>query len=180
MCPVTNTKLDPSQIRKPSRIILNILGGLMIKCTNRAEGCLWTGKYESIDTHVKTCAFRPREQLCEMLDKKTNELEGVKRKYAELKVRCKLLQEENMALNSANESLQRQVKVYDAFVKNHHDEYDEEEVAETEASLRASSSSRKGKATGVSTGRSDRESDLQVINRLRLLEDRIDSKTKGL
>lgn len=168
MCPVTNTKLDPSHIKKPSRIILNILGGLTMKCSNLAEGCPWTGKYDSLPSHLKLCSFRPRVELCQMLEKKSNELDEVKRKYAELKVRYRVLEDDNATLKAANETLLRQVKVYDAFVK--HKQEEDEHIDHT----RSAATSRKA---AFDRGSSSKESDLQVINRLRLLEEKIEENS---
>lgn len=173
-CPVTNRKLDPAEIRKPSRIIMNILGGLMIKCNNRAEGCLWTGRYDTINDHLKTCAHRPREQLIELLNKKSIELEVYRKKYAELKVHCRALEDESIELRSTIESLQRQVKVYGAFVER------QQEDEELDVGVNSLKTTGRGlnRATGTVTSSSSKESDLQVINRLRLLEDKIAENSK--
>lgn len=180
MCPVTNTKLDPSQIRKPSRVIVNILGALQIKCSNHSEGCTWIGKLEGISEHIKSCIFRPREQLCEMLEKKSIELEVVKKKYSALKVHCRDLEEENACLIAANETLQRQVKVYDAFIKNKQDEGKDPKEAFASSASRKDRSSSERAAHQPQHSTSSRESDLQVINRLRLLEEKIaESSRKG-
>lgn len=164
MCPVTNTKLNPSEIKKPSRIISNILGGLQIKCSNRSEGCTWSGKYDTLENHMRVCQYRPREQLRELLEKKTSELESIQRRYSELKGRCKALEDDNLSLTATNESLKRQLKVYDAFIRSHHGDEEGSSELGTSTSL---------KTTGQGSVRSDRESDLQVINRLRLLEEKI-------
>lgn len=177
ICPLSNTKLNPAEIKKPSRIIMNILGGLIMKCSNRSEGCAWTGRYEFLQDHLKCCAHRPRAQLCELLELKSAELDDVKKKYSELKARCRYLEDDNAMLKSSNEALQRQIKVYDAFVKSGEENEVEADFAPVPKLVRKLKSD---EDLGLSRCRgTERQSDLQVINRLRLLEEKIaDSSQK--
>eukprot|EP01038_Epipyxis_sp_PR26KG_P013662 gene13662-18334_t len=58
LCPVTHTLLDPKCIRKPGRIILNMLAELEMFCPNRNLGCVWTGSKDNRDRHYEDeCKF---------------------------------------------------------------------------------------------------------------------------
>lgn len=56
VCPVTKTNLNPDDIKKPGRIITNLLGELERYCPNRSAGCEWQGKNYSIEAHVQFCS----------------------------------------------------------------------------------------------------------------------------
>ena len=158
-CTVTNTPLDPKQIKKPSRIIMNILGGLTSKCSNRGEGCTWTGKLEQLHNHLVECQFRPRNLLRNELEAKTKELSESKQLVRELRKKVAALEQENAVLRENTAILERQLKVYDAFVK------DERVPMRREPSADSSSPGS--------------ESDLQKINRLRLLESKLPGGTSS-
>lgn len=158
MCPVTNTRIDPTQIRKPSRIVMNILGGLVIKCSNRTDGCAWTGKYEILSAHLAQCEFKPRKLFISELEEKTKELAEAKALIKTLKSRVSELESSNTTLQERNIILERQLKVYDAFVKD-----------ESNSTINA----RDRQPTQERESKSSYESDLQRINRLRLLESKI-------
>ena len=44
ICPVTKERLNPSDIKSPGRIIVNMLGNLQRYCPNKEHGCEWRGE----------------------------------------------------------------------------------------------------------------------------------------
>lgn len=123
MCPVTKTVLDPAQIRKPSRIILNMLAELEVRCSFYEEGCKWTGPQDLLQNHVDCCEFRPSKIVMK-------ELQETKQRAMDLESKIERLMQDNSCLADRlselieeNEDLrhrvveyQHQVRVYEAFV----------------------------------------------------------------
>jgi len=116
LCPATNEPLDPSTIRRPSRIILNMLAELQRFCPNRAEGCPWVGENGHCATHTQTCAFRPRAQLLEELRRAEDKIARLKDKLLKAEKRVELLSATNAELVSANDINERKLRVYSAFL----------------------------------------------------------------
>ena len=116
LCPSTNEPLDPSTIRRPSRIILNMLAELQRFCPNRAEGCPWEGENGHCATHTQTCAFRPRAQLLEELRRAEDKIARLKDKLLKAEKRAELLSASNAELLSAKDVNERKLRVYSAFL----------------------------------------------------------------
>jgi E3 ubiquitin-protein ligase NRDP1 len=115
LCPVTHAELKPDSIRKPSRIILNMLAELQRYCSNRAEGCDWVGENEHLALHLTKCAKRPRDEM-------TRELAAKDEKIKQLRVRCARAEKQladvtamHTELQDELKACQRKLKVYDAF-----------------------------------------------------------------
>ena len=51
--------LNPNEIMKPIRAILNMIGDLEIHCDNKINGCDWTGAESTLLIHltVSTCTY---------------------------------------------------------------------------------------------------------------------------
>eukprot|EP00606_Chrysophyceae_sp_TOSAG23-5_P000652 GSChrysophyteH2.ASY1.ANO1.211.1 assembled CDS len=81
LCPVTHAELKPDDIRKPSRIILNMLAELERYCPNRSNGCEWQGLNEQVRLHACTCDKRPAGELREEITAKDE-------KIKQLRARC--------------------------------------------------------------------------------------------
>ena len=45
-------KLDPTEIKKPSRSITNMLAELKVYCSNKENGCEWTGPDSELLLHL--------------------------------------------------------------------------------------------------------------------------------
>ena len=79
-CPVSNKKLDPDAIRKPSRIILNMLAELERYCPNRCDGCEWRGESEHLAKHMKECMFRNKEDMMKEIRRKDEKIDSLRTK----------------------------------------------------------------------------------------------------
>jgi len=53
-CPVCNNLLNPEEISKPGRVIVNMLAELKRFCPHRSRGCLWTGPNEQVEKHLSS------------------------------------------------------------------------------------------------------------------------------
>ena len=114
-CPVTGSKLDPDAIRKPSRIIVNMLGELERYCPNRDEGCKWTGESEHLGNHIKDCTFRRREDMLKEIKRKEEKIDYYRGKAEALAKQVKKERQRNEDLLSELQMSKRKLKVYDAF-----------------------------------------------------------------
>jgi hypothetical protein len=79
-CPLTQKPLHIHEIRKPGRIITNLLGELEMFCGNKIEGCKWQGEHNNYRSHLKCCGFKPRQEL-------ENEISNYKDKLYSSKLR---------------------------------------------------------------------------------------------
>ena len=52
VCPVTKERLNPSDIKSPGRIIVNMLGNLQRYCPNKEHGCEWRGENSSVNSKL--------------------------------------------------------------------------------------------------------------------------------
>lgn len=117
MCPATNTPLDPETIRKPSRIILNMLAELQRYCPNRSEGCDWIGENEHCASHAQNCKFRPRAQLISELSKAEERIARLKEKLTRSEKNVEFLTAANAELTSMNVINERKLRCYNAFLE---------------------------------------------------------------
>jgi hypothetical protein len=117
ICPVTNMKLDPSKITKPGRIITNMLNELERYCTNKCEGCPWTGENCQLQIHLKTCHFKPRAELQEEIQQKSTTVQLLKSRVSVLEERVQTLEDDRTRLRNTIGSLERRLHVYEAFFK---------------------------------------------------------------
>lgn len=118
LCPATNTQLNPDSIRRPSRIIVNMLAELQRYCPNRAEGCVWVGENEHTAAHVAGCTFRPRSLLMQDLSLAEERISKLKAKLAKAEKKIELLTQTNVQLASTNAIHERELRVYNAFLAN--------------------------------------------------------------
>ncbi len=115
LCPVTHEPLDPGTIKKPGRIITNMLGALERYCENREEGCPWQGQCERYSTHQSDCEYKSRNNLSKQLEEKNKVISDLKGKLTLAQNRISELERENESLIESNELMKRKLKVYDAF-----------------------------------------------------------------
>lgn len=116
LCPVSKQVLDPEKITKPSRIILNMLAELEIYCTNKCEGCTWSGSYEHLQKHLANCTFRPRSELyveIKMLSDRIVHLESI---YSQLESRHDHVIEENGYLKDLVEEYRQRLRIFHALL----------------------------------------------------------------
>jgi hypothetical protein len=118
LCPVTKSVLDPASIRKPSRIILNMLAELQVYCSNKCEGCTWTGPQESLPTHMLECTFRPRSELQEEIASRDAKIEELEVKVHDLLQRNDELMEENIVMKATVEEYEQRLRIYKALISN--------------------------------------------------------------
>jgi hypothetical protein len=136
LCPITKILLNPEKITKPSRIILNMLAELEIFCSNRKEGCNWTGAQEHLPTHLATCEFRPRQEMQQEIHYLKEKLDELNRANDLLENKHQILVEENVLLRNLVDDFQERLRVFHALAPNplqevsddeNHEEEDEEE-----------------------------------------------------
>ena len=117
LCPVTKKVLDPSSIRKPGRIILNMLGELERYCVYKGNGCNWQGPNHMALSHERNCCHRPMEEILKELSSKDEEIRHLKSRLKILEDSNADFQVSNMLLNEKVGILEKKLKVYDAFFK---------------------------------------------------------------
>eukprot|EP01041_Mallomonas_annulata_P010198 gene10198-21259_t len=115
-CPITNQVLDPDSIRKPSRIILNMLGELERFCSYKSRGCSWQGPCESVKLHEKSCDRRPIDEILQQLQSKNEQINHLQQRITTLEKRNGEYEGIIRALQERNHTLESKLKVYDAFV----------------------------------------------------------------
>jgi hypothetical protein len=116
LCPVTKSELDPSSIRKPGRVILNMLAELEMYCSNKPNGCKWVGQNEHLKTHLSSCQFRCSEDLNKELTEKNNEIQSLIDRIDSLETRNEELLEENSGLRNQLFESEKKLRIYDAFL----------------------------------------------------------------
>ena len=180
MCPVTNMKLDPDTIKKPGRIIMNMLSELEMYCPNKIHGCQWVGSCDQVDSHKKKCNNRSKEELLREIEQKDNLIAKLKQKLASSHEKVLELQENNSTLIETNEQLRetneqlqliiaandRKLKVYDAFFRDDKNEEDSDD--KNSSSFQQLSRLRKlnlteGKASSPSSSSSSSSSSLSSV-----------------
>lgn len=125
ICPVTNTKLDPDTIKKPGRIIMNMLAELEMYCPNRIHGCQWIGSCDQVTNHKKKCNNRSKDELLQEIETKDKLIAKLKQKLSASQERNSLLVESNEELQSMISAYDRRLKVYDAFFRNDDKEHED-------------------------------------------------------
>ena len=150
-CPVTHEELRPDDIRKPSRIILNMLAELERYCPNKENGCSWTGMSEQVEAHASKCDKRPHEDLLKEMNEKDEKIKQLRARCAKHEKTISDLKEKTTELQQELSVSRRKLKVYDAFF-------------ESSPAIKAGSS-----AEAQAKGSSDSESALQKLLRLREL-----------
>lgn len=81
-CPMTKEIIDRGSLRKPSRVILNMLNDLSMICKYREQGCEWIGDLGSLQAHHHRCKFATRNQL-------QDENEQLRCEVEKLRQRCR-------------------------------------------------------------------------------------------
>jgi len=115
-CPVTKAHLDPSEIKKPGRILTNMLAELQRYCPNRAEGCTWTGASAQVAAHVEECAFVPRARLFEKITEQERLIEELRKELADQTMRFLTLQDRFAAKQRECEELHEVIAQYESFL----------------------------------------------------------------
>jgi len=87
LCPVTKKVLDPGSIRKPGRIILNMLGELERYCIYKENGCNWQGPNHMASAHEKSCCCRPMDDFIKELNAKDEEIKDLNKKKKNITVK---------------------------------------------------------------------------------------------
>ncbi|GMH96148.1 hypothetical protein TrVE_jg4817 [Triparma verrucosa] len=87
-CPVCSRKVDAREVKKASRIVLNLLGELPRYCDHRSKGCNWQGAIDHYQSHLASCEWKEELSTKEM-----------RKQLEELKSTNKTLKEENELLN---------------------------------------------------------------------------------
>mmetsp|Transcript_12837 Transcript_12837/g.13867 ORF Transcript_12837/g.13867 Transcript_12837/m.13867 type:complete len:292 (+) Transcript_12837:491-1366(+) len=117
LCPITKTVLNPSEIRKPSRIILNMLSELQIFCNYRGKGCAWVGNEEQLTSHMeKECIFHHNAILQETVEFQGVKLQENMELLAQLELKNHQLQQENQMLTSLVEDYKQRLRLFHALI----------------------------------------------------------------
>lgn len=116
LCPITHQPLDPNTIKKPGRIITNMLGALERYCCNKDEGCKWKGTCDRFEIHLnEECEYQKQKNIFKELEEKNNLILSLQESLSSSKAIITHLEHENNQLWEENELLKRKLKVYDAF-----------------------------------------------------------------
>ena len=110
---MTQLDLDATTIKKPSRLVLNILGDLRRYCGNK--GCTWQGTCDLFTAHSKTCSMRSREVLLSDLQVLEAENTSLAKKYEQVSTRLNKLQLANKEMSHELSMSTAKLRVYDAF-----------------------------------------------------------------
>lgn len=127
LCPITHRVLDPNSIRKPSRIILNMLGELERFCQHKSRGCSWQGQSERVAEHEKNCSWRPIEDLLLQISKRDEFIRVLQRDFTALEKRNEELEISNQSLHEKVSVLTKRLKVYEALVVQDEEKYNHTE-----------------------------------------------------
>ena len=118
LCPVTHQELNPDDIRKPSRIIVNMLAELERYCPNKENGCDWKGLNEQVGLHIAACDKRPNKELMEELRSKDEKIKQLRARCTKHEKALKEQQVKNEELQAEVSICHRKLKVYDAFFES--------------------------------------------------------------
>lgn len=146
ICPVTKVQLLPQDIKRPSRIIINMLAELEIYCFNKSNGCTWTGLNEQLNTHLLKCQHKPAEDLKKELMEKDERINYLTGRISLLETKCAELEAENKQLRSSLNENSRKLRVFNAFTESqqarvlsvprqHYSEDEYEEAVESTSDL---------------------------------------------
>lgn len=116
LCPVTQSELDPASIKRPGRIIMNMLGELEMYCPNRCNGCCWVGTMDTLKAHIGSCSFISQEELRNEVAKKNDQINQLVDRVVQLEQENRRITDENEYLAGKVESCEKKLRVYDAFL----------------------------------------------------------------
>lgn len=115
LCPITKAVIDPSTIKKPSRIILNMLAELEVYCVHKSEGCTWIGTSEQLTAHLsKGCLHHEACKLKEVIANQDQKITELSDRIAILETRNEELTDENEELKATVEDLRSRLRVFHA------------------------------------------------------------------
>lgn len=124
LCPITKVQLIPQDIKKPSRIILNMLAELEVFCPNKVNGCRWSGFNENMDNHIAACDCKPAEDLKKDLADRDKKIQDLLSRLDKLELKCADLEEENKILKEVITENNRKLRVYSALADTRRSEAD--------------------------------------------------------
>jgi len=58
-CPECRTALSLRDLKKPSRIIRNMLGSIRLSCNFKTNGCTEIVQYSKLESHIAVCGYAP-------------------------------------------------------------------------------------------------------------------------
>jgi hypothetical protein len=120
LCPITHEPLDPETIKKPGRIISNMLSALERFCPNKDQGCEWSGPSDRVQAHLSECQSHSRTDLLKKIEEKDILISLLRGKVAAAENRILNLECSNESLVEQVELLTKKIKVYDAFFSDRH------------------------------------------------------------
>ena len=118
VCPVTKVQLLAQEIKKPSRIILNMLAELEVFCPNKVNGCNWSGLNETMGVHFRSCDHKPVEDLKKDIAEKDKRIFDLQWRVDSLEARCNDLEEENKCLKGIIVENNRRLRVFSALAES--------------------------------------------------------------
>jgi hypothetical protein len=140
LCPITKSLLNPSSIRKPSRIIVNMLAELELYCSYRPKGCTWMGKAEQLENHLeKDCVYHQNFLLQDAIEIQNIKLQETIELVSQLEMKNEELLQENGLLKQIADEYQRRLRLFTALLsekneqaQNHNSDVDISFVSEEE------------------------------------------------
>jgi hypothetical protein len=113
-CPVSKQMLVPEEIKKPGRVIINMLAELEVRCENHENGCIWTGQNCQYENHVNFCLFKSVDALRKELLASREEGRVLKKQLHELAGRNERLECQNKDLILRVDECTRKLRIYEA------------------------------------------------------------------
>lgn len=112
-CPVCVELIDAERVKRPSRIILNLLGELERFCCHREEGCDWTGTQEAFPHHVQGCRHVPRTALVAKIERRDARIAQLSTKLTKREAELARTQERLEIMALENHALRQQLRVFE-------------------------------------------------------------------
>lgn len=121
ICPATHVHLNPDDVRRPGRIICNMISALERYCPNKSEGCVWKGANDRVTEHTRDCKFKSREALIKDIQDKESQNAILKAKIINYEKKIVDLEQAKLELEEKVDIIQRKLNVYEAFLSENDD-----------------------------------------------------------
>lgn len=125
-CPISRNYLHAEQLKRPFRVMLNLLSKLEMKCSNENKGCREVFQLENYHSHLKECEYDPSRYFncstcglpvpLKTLDREHNCLESLKDHVIEMQ---KGLEDKNKKILGLEINLSRSENLVKMFQKKY-------------------------------------------------------------
>mmetsp|Transcript_27341 Transcript_27341/g.35854 ORF Transcript_27341/g.35854 Transcript_27341/m.35854 type:complete len:219 (-) Transcript_27341:192-848(-) len=116
-CPVDQVIINPDEITKASRIVVNMLGELERYCPFKEQGCEWTGASERLQVHLdEICKYQKQVSNEEALIQKDAEIAHLLSEIAQRDSRITKMEDKLEKYSREIVSLRRKVTALEGVV----------------------------------------------------------------